>query len=927
MLNETSARRHRLQARQRHNEEFFQQLQKRRPEMKVALDELARKISEERTARIAVRAEAVPAGAVPELALETLVRQERPVLFVESDWINKTEVTIKGIEAQDLVNQVESRRQMLEPLIPLIGRIDVAHFPGSDYVGTGWFIAPDIVVTNRHVASLVARWDGRRFVFRRGVAGRAIEASLGTAHEFDDLVPDRSRSFPVTHVLYIEGEAGPDIAFLKVQRRTDGSRRPFIPIAETDIGDNVPVLVVGYPARAPKSVIPDQDLMRELFRDRYDVKRAAPGYTMAAKDGATRHDCTTLGGNSGSVVLDLKAGRAAGLHFAGLYQESNYAVRASVLARYLREKRWQSPPLFDVKPTETPAPTQAAAQPLVSASAAPDGSATITIPLSITVRVGAPIAVAAASRAPAMSTEAAEAIVRDFWDQRPDGVIAARLGFAEEKGEIGDVPFIAASVPADQLAALQATARAQFGGLDVRYFSADAAELLDGWPEFEAVESISYDDDARTGQAFSFDTVDEEMTVRAHVGPEYSWDELNAFLRGSGRKLVSAIYEFHGKHIAEVLDERLAAGVALQLVMDNSTFSKVKDTEEEFDRVSTFEDWEGRGRFERIVVPEGANGLVANAYHIKVTVREDDAFWLSSGNWKMGSSQPIISEEQRAEAAVTDLPGNREWHVVITNKKLAGRFRSHIQQDFKRSNALGGGVLPKSREAPELFVDVPIEPLTERRPPSRVLAPREFSGRLRVKPLLTPDREGAVYSEAVLDLIRGARESLLFQIPYIGMPSNPRADRGFIDELIKALAQKLKDLDDARLILRVGGSGYSSPAHAAWYFKARGVDIKERVRQMEDHHTKGMIVDGRRVLLGSHNWSAPGVTLNRDASLLFESAEIAEYYTEAFEIDWARANPIKPKRYVKEEGVPRAIGEAPPGYRRVRLADLVKEQD
>lgn len=934
MINEqAAARRHRLQARQRHNEEFFQKLQQRRPDAKDTLDELVKIIGEERDAKIAARAETVPPEAVPKLALETLVSQERPVLFVEDDWINKTEVTIKGMEAQDLIEQVERNRTTLQPLVPLIGRIDVAHFPGSDYVGTGWLVAQDIVVTNRHVASLIARWDGRRFMFRRGVAGKPIEASLGTAHEFDDLVPDQSRCFPIKEVLYIEGEAGPDIAFLRVQRRTDGTRRSFIPIAESDIGDNVPVLVMGYPARASKSVIPDQDLMRELFRDRYDVKRAAPGYTMAPKNAATRHDCTTLGGNSGSVVLDLKNGRAVGLHFAGLYQESNYAVPASVLSRYIRERAWQRPPLFEVNPPVTPmtVPQQPMSQPQsMTVQAASDGAVAINIPLSITVQLGVPgpgTGTATGYQASTMSTETAEATVRDFWDQRPDGVIAARLGFAEENGEIGNTPFIAASVPADQLAAAQASACRQFGGLNVRYFPADVAELLDSLPEFEAVESISYDNDARTGDAFSFDTVEEDMTVRAHVGPEYSWAELKAFLTGAKKKLVSAIYEFHGKHIAEVLEERLGANVALELVMDNSTFSKLKDTDEEFDRVSTFQAWEGLGDFARIVVPEGADGLIANAYHIKVTVREDDTFWLSSGNWKMASSQPVITEEQLAQAADADLPGNREWHVVITNPTLAGRFRSHIQQDFTRSKQLGGGELPKSHEAPELFVDVPIEPLAERRPPVKILKPREISGTVRVKPLLTPDKEGAVYCDAVLDLIRGARESLLFQIPYIGMPSNPREDRGYIDELIKALAQKLKDLDDARLILRVGGSAFSSPAHTAWYLKSKGVDIKKRVQQIEDHHTKGMIVDGKRVLLGSHNWSKPGVTLNRDASLLFDNADIAAYFADAFEIDWARAKPINPKQYVKQEGVLRAIGEAPPGYRRVRLSDLVNEQD
>jgi hypothetical protein len=264
MMNEQAARRLRTQARKRHNEEFYEQLRKRRPEAKDELADLALKVFTEGVPMAEARAAApVRPEALPDLALETLVREERPVLFVENDWINQVEVTVKGAEARDLIEQVERNRESLEPLIPLIGRIDVANFPGSDYVGTGWFVGPDIVVTNRHVASLVARWDGRRFVFRRGVAARPIEAALSTVHEFDDLVDDPARSFPVMEVLYIEPETGPDMAFLRVLRRTtDGTRPSFIPVAEADVGENVPVLVVGYPARASKSVIPDQDLMR-----------------------------------------------------------------------------------------------------------------------------------------------------------------------------------------------------------------------------------------------------------------------------------------------------------------------------------------------------------------------------------------------------------------------------------------------------------------------------------------------------------------------------------------------------------------------------------------------------------------------------------------------------------------------------------------
>ncbi len=322
------------------------------------------------------------------------------------------------------------------------------------------------------------------------------------------------------------------------------------------------------------------------------------------------------------------------------------------------------------------------------------------------------------------------------------------------------------------------------------------------------------------------------------------------------------------------------------------------------------------------------SGLISDSYHIKVTVRDQDAFWLSSGNWKMGSSQPPITQEQRDNAANQDLPGNREWHVVVRNKTLSDRLRSHILQDFKQSENLGGRPVP-TRLAEETLIDVPVQEsvVLERRAPSRILEPQKISRQVKVQPLLTPDQEGAVFSEAVLKLIRSARRSLLFQIPYIGMPSNPEEDRGYIDELIGALVKKLKSLPDARVILRTGGQKLSSPPYAAWYFKSQGVDFDQRLRVIDNHHTKGMIIDGRRVLIGSHNWSKPGVTLNRDASLIFHDEEVACYYAQAFEIDWERANKIRPRQFVRNESVVlEATGATPPaGYQRVRLSEWLTD--
>lgn len=959
------------QARRRQfSERFVQRLMARRPRERAQIEDELRQPAARLVPESAALAD-LTLGATGtdflrdprDVALETIVKRERPVLFVKEGRFDSDDVTILGPEANDLVQLMREQGERLLPLLPLIGRIDVVNFPGSDFVGTGWFVDTDIVVTNRHVASLIARWDGRKFAFIRGVAGRPFEASLCNAHEFDELAPDASRVFMVTEVLYIEPDAGPnDIAFLRVQRRTDGRGPAFIEVAGSDASDELPVCVIGYPARASKRIIPDQELMKDLYRDRYDIKRAAPGFISGTSQGSMTHDCTTLGGCSGAVVLDLRSGKAVGLHYAGLYQEDNFAVRSSVLSDYIRRKRWTAPSIIEtsrppgsmsVRPD--PLSTEAGgaapgAVPVAAIQAAP--SVSITIPLTVTLSVGTPqsgmapgvtnvpveissVTVpgpvrgrpAGAPSPEPVSLPRVEEVLPLFWDQRPAGVLAARIGFSDEGDAIGNAPCIAASVVPSQWPDLEAGGPHYFKGVPVRYLPADLDEQVQSLPTVESVDAISYDDAARTGPRFSFDPVDETMDVVMHVGPEYSWDVLKQFLAEAQGRLVSAMYEFHASHIKDALEARLDDGGSLTLVLDNATFAKLDPTQT-FDRSSVFEDWAGRYPFNRIVAPEGTGGLISDSYHIKVTVRDDDKFWLSSGNWKASSSQPIITQAQRDNAFDEDLPGNREWHVVIKNKSLASRFRNHILQDFSRSRDLGGGpVSPSLME--ETLVDVPLEETIEleRRPPGQVLKPVTLRKKMRVRPLLTPDREGAVYSEAVLDLIASARSSLLFQIPYIGMPPNPRQSRGFIDELISALSGKLKSLDDARVLLRSGGQKFSAPTHAAWYFKSKGVDIDNRVRVIEDHHTKGMIVDGKRVLLGSHNWSKPGVTLNRDASLLFDDEQVAEYYARAFEIDWARSNPIRPKRFVKPEAVVfEATGDGPPpGFRRVRLSDLVKD--
>jgi len=867
-----------------------------------------------------------------DMVLETIVREGRPALLIQDNRITALDPGADE-QSREMIMRLMAAAPTLQTAIPLVGRIDVANFAGPiDFVGTGWLVDTDIVVTNRHVAELIARNDGGTYTFRPGRFGDPLQVRVDYRRESAN---PATESVEVERVVWIEPDSRKaDIAFLKVRARTasaTGAHLNAIPLADTDAAPGTAVAVIGYPARAPAHIIPDQAWMDRIYGGEYDVKRIAPGLMDDPSRGWTTHDCTTLGGNSGSAVIEMARGTAVALHFAGLYMIENYAVPASTIRRYLRERPWQGstrgngaagPAHSEVTPA-TPV-LQASAAPI----AAPANGAhlSVTVPVTITVAIGQPTSPAVGPAVVATTPAAAvdvKTAARSLYDaQQGDGVLAVRPGFLVRDGKLTHERCLVIAAHPERVEQVQERAPASWAGIPVTVRPASIDEQLGVTAIVpEAVTSVQYDDDNRTGSGFSFNWVDEPMKLRLHVGPERSWSVLSDFLSGAQQELVSSIYEFHAAHVAGAIEQELDEGAKVTLVMAHQSRDPKDDDipAGDFDRSDTFGRWESSfgNRFERIVVPVGTNGLVANSYHIKVTVRDQRSFWLSSGNWK-SSSQPEIPEQDFNDPRRATQAGNREWHVVAHNETLARRLRNHIRADFDRSRELGG-----QPEAVEeiIMVDVPLAALEDielEAPARSILEPLDVDRRVRVKPLLTPDREGAVYSKAVLRLIRSAQSSLLFQIPYITVKANTT---GFLAQLVDALVEKSKTLNDFRLILRSDSGDFWENLEQ---LQDRGLDIG-LVRRLGKTHTKGMIVDGERVLVGSHNWSSTGVTLNRDASLIFDDREIAEYYGKAFELDWARAQELRfDEAPVIEAPRIATTAQPPPGFKRITLSEFLE---
>jgi hypothetical protein len=189
-----------------------------------------------------------------------------------------------------------------------------------EWVGTGFLVAPSVLMTNRHVADEFSRRDfGDRWRFIPG-----ITAQIDFAEEFQ--IP-AAAEFSCVDVIGIHD--GIDLALLRVEPSGDGSPLPDpLPVA----GEPPPhmrgwkVSIVGYPAWDGRRNDPEH--MSRIFSDIYNVKRLQPGIirSFVVVGTSFSHDCSTLGGNSGSCVIDLQRGQVIGLHFAGRYRRSNKAV-------------------------------------------------------------------------------------------------------------------------------------------------------------------------------------------------------------------------------------------------------------------------------------------------------------------------------------------------------------------------------------------------------------------------------------------------------------------------------------------------------------------------------------------------------------------------------------------------------------------------
>ncbi|WZO98231.1 DNA/RNA non-specific endonuclease [Isosphaeraceae bacterium EP7] len=342
-------------------------------------------------------------------------------------------------------------------LLPSIGRIEVPNLPQYPFAGTGFVVGPDLVLTNKHVAKLFAEGLGNRgLIYRPGDAAISFRREIDTPEGTDEDYA-RVREVVMIHPYW-------DMAVLRMEGLPAAAKPLTLSVDAPEALTNREVVVIGYPAQDRRN---DLDVQNRIFNRVFDVKRLQPGRLRERQKvqsfgnlvNALTHDSSTLGGNSGSAVIDLVTGQVVALHFAGEYLKANYAVPAYELARdsrvvacglrfagavratsdwafawdrlggetAIREKEGDD----DRTNLSTPGPNPSGPVPMAG------GTVTWTIPIQVTIALGAPVPGEIASTTAATPEAQVEAmrmqvpVILDGLDER-EGYRPDFLGLGED---------------------------------------------------------------------------------------------------------------------------------------------------------------------------------------------------------------------------------------------------------------------------------------------------------------------------------------------------------------------------------------------------------------------------------------------------------------------------------------------------------------
>ncbi|MHA1288956.1 MAG: phospholipase D-like domain-containing protein, partial [Candidatus Thorarchaeota archaeon] len=330
--------------------------------------------------------------------------------------------------------------------------------------------------------------------------------------------------------------------------------------------------------------------------------------------------------------------------------------------------------------------------------------------------------------------------------------------------------------------------------------------------------------------AFTWETFNKNMNVTTFVSPDGSRDQLWHFLNSAEESIYVEIYGINNPYILDLIHE-------------------LHDTKPSLE-MKFMIGWNSLGYYS----PNDyvANNLTLLGYpvrwtsdsefsyaHQKFVIIDNETTIIHSGNWAK-TSFPEDGKD-----------ANREWSIAMTDTDVTAYYRSVFDYDWGNGVVYDAGT--HGTGSPLSYTE---SSSTYQRP---FASPGTFSGPMNVTPVFSPDTSLA----GILYCINAAQVTLDIQIPYFTNWNDTGSVETILDAIIAA-----KQRGVTVRVITDEDYDYEEVAHLLGEHNIPVV--WQDTRWFAANHNKGIIADGRIVLISSINYSDNSIENNREAGVIIE---------------------------------------------------------
>jgi V8-like Glu-specific endopeptidase len=244
------------------------------------------------------------------LEIVVITDGSRPSFLIKNNQIDTTSSPIT-----DWGEMLTARKDYLDFAIGCVGRIDSF----GTKIGTGFLIAKNLILTNKHVLEAISNNYQNNWAIYKG-------ANIDFGFEFKGIKSQNKcqlKSVVFCGDKEINGKLDHknlDIALIEIENNKNILNYLPLNLNSNWANDEQTIFTIGYPTTSEGY---SYSLLDLLFKSQFGFKRISPGRIQSNIDTSLppwtfSHDATTLGGNSGSVIILLNDEKiSAGIHYGG----------------------------------------------------------------------------------------------------------------------------------------------------------------------------------------------------------------------------------------------------------------------------------------------------------------------------------------------------------------------------------------------------------------------------------------------------------------------------------------------------------------------------------------------------------------------------------------------------------------------------------